>query len=501
MKSFSEVLAKFPAEVQQRYDFSGAMYTGALARIQNVVCPVHGVFSQYAAQFRKGRGCPACGDAQRAISRRTPQEEYFEKVATVHAGKYDYSESKFTRMNAMLDVRCPTHGVFSISANHHFYRRQGCGMCEQEARKARIVQYRHLSAQAKIDNTAKTFFERCTAAHEGRYTYPEQVYAGAKEKIRIVCPVHGEFEQAAWAHLAGKGCQKCGAADPKWEREIVAFVEGLGFSIVRSAPVLDGRHIDVYVPEHKFGIELHGLHWHTESKRDKDYHRQKWAVAQAQGVRLVQVFEDEWLQKQQIVKARIAAMLGRCERFDARKCCVEVLDSASARAFLHEHHIQGAGNARVYYGLRLQDRLVAVASFCPARSGAMTGAGKEGVWEILRYASAGRVRGGFTRMYKRFLQDYAPQQVISYCDLRYGDGRLYAAAGLTLDSVTEPDYWWVPAGKIQRIPRYTTQKHKLQQHPVLGAFYQPGMTEAQVCHAAGWERIYGVGNQRWVWRA
>lgn len=63
---FGVVLSKFPLEVQERYDFSKAVYTGALVRIEGCICPEHGVFSQYAAQFRKGRGCPKCGDAVRA---------------------------------------------------------------------------------------------------------------------------------------------------------------------------------------------------------------------------------------------------------------------------------------------------------------------------------------------------------------------------------------------------------------------------------------------------
>lgn len=73
--AFAEVHAKFPAEVQARYDFSGAVYTGALVRIEGCVCPTHGVFSQYAAQFRKGRGCPACGEAQRALSKKAQMKE------------------------------------------------------------------------------------------------------------------------------------------------------------------------------------------------------------------------------------------------------------------------------------------------------------------------------------------------------------------------------------------------------------------------------------------
>lgn len=67
--SFDDVKAKFPAAVLEKYDFGNAVYTGALNRIEGCVCPEHGVFSQYAAQFRKGRGCPMCGGVQRAQSK------------------------------------------------------------------------------------------------------------------------------------------------------------------------------------------------------------------------------------------------------------------------------------------------------------------------------------------------------------------------------------------------------------------------------------------------
>ena len=69
-KGWSEVYAKFPAEVQTRYDFSQAVYTGALVRITGVVCLQHGEFSQYAARFRKGAGCPECGGEVRAAKKK-----------------------------------------------------------------------------------------------------------------------------------------------------------------------------------------------------------------------------------------------------------------------------------------------------------------------------------------------------------------------------------------------------------------------------------------------
>jgi hypothetical protein len=65
INTIDAVIVKFPLEIQQRYDFTNAVYTGALSRITGCVCPKHGGFSQYAAQLRKGRGCPMCGAAMR----------------------------------------------------------------------------------------------------------------------------------------------------------------------------------------------------------------------------------------------------------------------------------------------------------------------------------------------------------------------------------------------------------------------------------------------------
>ena len=77
VKPFAEVLAKFPKDVQDKYDFSNAVYTGALNRIEGCACPIHGTFSQYAAQFRKGRGCPSCGSDERAESKRKQMKEFW----------------------------------------------------------------------------------------------------------------------------------------------------------------------------------------------------------------------------------------------------------------------------------------------------------------------------------------------------------------------------------------------------------------------------------------
>lgn len=378
---------------------------------------------------------------------------------------------------------CIVHGQF-VAWPGNLLRGKGCPQCAFSTRRG----------------TTEQFVARAELVHGQRWDYTAVVYERAVKKVRIGCPQHGEFLQTPNKHLAGQGCPKCGRADPFWERELAAYLERLGYTPQRNAPIFGRQHADLYLPEQKFAIELHGLYWHVESRRGRTYHWGKWYEAERRGVRLVQIFEDEWRDRRAIVEQRLAAMLGKAPTYSARQCTVLALPAATARQFLDRAHLQGAGAATQYYGLRLGADIVAVASFAPLRGGTMTRVDAPDYWEVVRYASVGRVRGGFSRLFTHFCRDFAPECVVSYCDLRYGDGRLYRACGFELDSITEPDYWWVPPNEKRRVPRYQTQKHKLAQHPVLGAYHDPAKSEAEICQAAGWHRLYGVGHQKWIWR-
>lgn len=497
MKTFADVMSQFPTDVQEKYDFSNAVYTGALSRITGIVCHKHGEFSQYAAQFRKGRGCPSCGATVRADKRRMAPEDFVAACTEKHNGAYTYERTEYVSMSKRVTVTCPAHGDFSIVALKHYYEHQGCPLCEREVKSARIVTYRHLSASAKIANTAKTFFDRCAERHNGLYAYPEQEYLGAKKLIRAVCPQHGEFTQSAWKHLNGHGCVRC-VQKSSQEAAIADFLRQFTTVETRARHIIAPKEIDIWLPELGIGVEYHGLFWHTEDKVGQ-VHRDKWHLAQAAGIQLIQIFEDEWLDNPEVVKGRLLSAVGRAPRVFARKVEVRAIEPRDAKVFLDATHTQGGSACALAYGAYLGEDLVAVATFGKARSGSMTSV-LDSAWEVYRYASKGVVVGGFSKILATFIRDVRPIEIVSYCDLRYGTGRLYKAAGFTLEGVTPPDYWWVPAGKVTRVPRYQTQKHKLPTHPVLKEFYRPGLTERQVCEAAGWSRIYGVGSQKWVLR-
>lgn len=465
-----------------RYDYSKTVYVRSADKIE-VLCPIHGSFMVTANNHVSKSnlcGCPACyGNKKITLT------DFLLRAKVMHGGKYDYSRVIIDNSQENITVICPEHGEFEQTVTRHLSGR-GCQVCGGTKRQK-----------------TSSLLSKAVRVHQGMYDYSKVPHnAKALDDVTIICPKHGEFTQKLKQHISrGYGCSQCGQKS-KLEQEIADFLSLYTTVERRNRKIIAPREIDIWLPEYNMGIEFHGLYHHTVS-RVGNLHRVKWEMAQAVGIRLVQIFEDEWVNKQELVKGRLLAFLGKSEKRDARKLILRKVNGVEGRDFLNLHHIQGAGAAtKTQYGLYEGDALVAIATFCQSRSGAMVKDINSEDWEVLRYASIGRVRGGFSKLFAQFIADVNPKKVISYCDLRYGTGGLYAASGFTLDSITEPDYWWKPKNKRERISRYATQKMKMKSplHP-LHSYYSEDKSETQICSEAGWEKVYGVGSQKWIWEA
>lgn len=64
--------------------------------------------------------------------------------------------------------------------------------------------------------TTEEFIEKARQIHGDKYDYSKSIYTFSRNKIKIICKKHGEFEQSVNNHLNGKGCQKCNI---KYENE------------------------------------------------------------------------------------------------------------------------------------------------------------------------------------------------------------------------------------------------------------------------------------------
>ena len=58
--------------------------------------------------------------------------------------------------------------------------------------------------------TTEEFITKAKEVHGDKYDYSKVIYIRKRDKVAIICPIHGEFNQLAGNHLRGQGCPKCG---------------------------------------------------------------------------------------------------------------------------------------------------------------------------------------------------------------------------------------------------------------------------------------------------
>lgn len=125
-------------------------------------------------------------------------EQFIERAKVVHGDKYDYSLVDYKNAATKVSIICPIHGFYEQKANNHINLKQGCPHCAVELRTKNSIAL----ARAEFKDKAKL-------VHGDRYDYSQTVYVSARTRVKINCPIHGEFEQLARAHLRGSGCQLC----------------------------------------------------------------------------------------------------------------------------------------------------------------------------------------------------------------------------------------------------------------------------------------------------
>ena len=264
---------------------------------------------------------------------------------------------------------------------------------------------------------------------------------------------------------------------------------------VRDRRVIAPLELDFYIPSLKLAIEVCGLFWHSEgSGKPRDYHLNKLRLCEKAGVRLLTIFDDE-LDKLSIVESRIKHALGlSIRRCGARQTTVKEISTKEATDFLLKHHVQGSCRSQIRFGAYHENCLVAVMTFGGLRRSLGQRDKKSGTWELLRFASAASIAGVASKLFKSFVSTYAPNEVISYCDKRWGQGGLYQQLGMTHISDTTPGYWYVSKNKRERHHRFKFTKGKLVKDG-----HDPALTEKLIMQNLGFDRIWDCGHSKWKW--
>ncbi len=189
-----------------KFDYSRVEYLRSHRHVC-IICKTHGEFWQNPSSHMKGHGCNACSTEVAAEKIVLSTDEFIERAIAVHGERYNYDSAVYRGVKHPVEIECKLHGVFSQVASTHLAG-SGCRSCAL------------FSAKEKRSLSFADFVSRSTSAHGGKYIYHESTGFHSKEKVRITCPIHGEFSQQADNHMRGRGCSEC-ANSVKSEKKMI----------------------------------------------------------------------------------------------------------------------------------------------------------------------------------------------------------------------------------------------------------------------------------------
>ena len=156
----------------------------------------------------------------------------------------------------------------------------------------------------------------------------------------------------------------------KYEAEIHSWLSSIysGEILVNKYGIIKDdtkKQLDFYIPNKQLAIEFNGDFVHSANYgKNADYHLNKTNLCSEQSIRLIHIFEHEWLTKQDILKSIISSALGIYKtRVYARKCEVREVSSSEARIFLETNHLQGFIPSSYRVGLYYNNELVQLLCF------------------------------------------------------------------------------------------------------------------------------------------
>jgi hypothetical protein len=294
-------------------------------------------------------------------------------------------------------------------------------------------------------------------------------------------------------YLRNKNKQVCCTICNKTDSKNISYREKELLDFIKSA--YDGEiienyknkyEIDIYLPLLKLGFEFNGLYWHSDKYRSKYYHQNKTNYFKEIGIRIIHIWEDDWIYKNNIIKSIIRYNIGviKEKRIGARHCEVREVSSDISMNFLNENHLQGHVSSSIRIGLFHKNELVSLITIGKSRN-------RKSETEILRFCNKkdSIIPGAFSKLLNYYTSNYNYSKIITYADISYSNGNLYLKNGFNYEKKTEPGYYWCKNGI--KYNRFLFRKDRL-----IKMGYDSSKTETDIMLERGYYKIYNCGNYK-----
>lgn len=448
------------------------------------LCEKHGEYTINVKTILQGRGlCKKCAGGKKSLS----ADDIKNKLNKLWGDAVKFDLTGYKTHSSKIKFTC-------LKCGHEFVRKvqpmltkdifaNACPNCS----KVNQIENRLKTTEQFIEDAIKVY-------GDDKYDFSETKYIASDKKVLIKCNECGRsFEIESNSFLQGHGCPYHNRNSSRMEKELGEILKSNGINVATNdRMVLEGYELDILLPDYNIAIEFDGLYWHNELNKTKNYHIEKTEKCLQKGIRLIHIFEDEWIENKELWISMILNMLQKSkEKIYARKCEVREIENKECNDFLAKNHIQGKCPSTIKIGLYYNQELVSVMTFGKSRH--FIGSGKY-QYELLRFCNKQNLNvvGGAGKLLSYFEKKYKPKSIVSYADRRWSVGNLYTKLGFVHTHNSSPNYFYVVGNK--RKNRFNFRKS------VLVSKYgcDENVSEKEFCMSKKWYRIYDCGTMVFV---
>ena len=481
-----------------RFDCSKFKFTGQ-SDVSIITCKKHDVdISISVKQFnRTNEPCRLCKkekdqSIQFEIFKTKMNENFGDKISFTDKSIYNGNGEK-------IYAECKIHGGFITTPNIMSGKKaHGCPTCG--------LNYSQQDANLK---THEQYVIDAKNIHGDLYDYTNSLYVNSRSVIEILCTkCNVLFSQNAGDHLGGHGCSNCSnnGTPSNQELELLDFVKSIYSGLIYQSDrtMIGSKEIDIYLPELKIGIEYNGIKWHQtfppnlelelglKGGKHRNYHMDKRKSCEEVGIRLISIWEDEWVNKRDKVKSYLENILSPPEnRFYARKLEMKSVTVSEQKEFLNGNHFQDYTNSSVCVGLyhKTTGDLIQLMSLKKK---------KDRQYEIGRLCTKKNcvVIGGSEKLFKQLKAEINGfwDVISSHNNLDKFTGEIYGKLGMNHIS-TRRAYFYCKG--LVRVNRRNMQKKTLINMCIESGIDYVGLTESVMAYKLRWLACYTSGVSGW----
>lgn len=243
----------------EKYCYDNVEYIKNSIKV-DIICNIHGTFSQTPANHLAGSGCSSCKFDDKKLS----LNDFLLKANKIHSNRYDYSLVKYINARTKVDIICTEHGTYSQTPDNHISKKQGCPVCTKNKKY-----------------TTADFIKKSKEIHGCKYDYSLVNYINTSTHVDIICPKHGMFKQSPKNHFITTGCSQCSYEElqSKACKDIEQLIKS--FNYIKEYRFNDCKNVkqlpfDFYIEDFNLCIEYDGEqhfkpieHWGGEESHQR----------------------------------------------------------------------------------------------------------------------------------------------------------------------------------------------------------------------------------------